>query len=320
MIWQALFLEVDMAKRITVVIVFWVICLFIVRLSPVQGGEEMSTLGESVRPSILEGSWYPKDPIALSKMVEGFLKEADKDVCQGMLKALIVPHAGYVYSGQVAAHGYALLREFRIHRVILVGPSHRKSFSGASVNLQAGYRTPLGVVPVDQSFAKRLIHESELIRWIPEAHEREHSLEIQLPFLQKVITSFQIVPILMGTQNWETCRTLSQVIVKTLGPSPGTLLLASTDLSHFHSYAKAKALDHTFIDLVDSMEPQALSRALSQRKTEACGGGPTVTVLLAARQVGANRACILRYANSGDVTGDHSRVVGYLSAAITDPD
>lgn len=320
MIWQALFLEVFMALRATMGTVFLAIGLFIMPLLPVQGGEERSTLGESVRPSILEGRWYPKDPTALSKMVEGFLKKADEDVCQGMPKALIVPHAGYVYSGQVAAHGYALLKKQNICRVILVGPSHHQRFSGASVNLKAGYRTPLGVVPVDQSFGKRLIQASELIRWIPEAHEQEHALEIQLPFLQKVITSFQIVPILMGTQSWKTCTTLSEVIVKTLGPSPGTLLLASTDLSHFHSYGKAKALDHIFIDLVEGMEPQALSRALSERKTEACGGGPTVTVLLTARQMGANRACILRYANSGDVTGDHNRVVGYLSAAITGPE
>ena len=306
-----------MATKVTIVAVFWVICLLIMALSPAEAGEEMPTLRGNVRPSILEGSWYPKDPMALSKMVEGFLKEAGEGVCQGRLKALVVPHAGYVYSGQVAAHGYALLRELNIHRVILVGPSHRARFSGASVNLQGGYKTPLGVVPVDQSFGKRLIHESNIIRWIPEAHGQEHSLEIQLPFLQTVLSSFQIVPILMGTQDWETCRTLSQVIIKTLGPSPGTLLLASTDLSHFYAYSKAKALDRIFIDLVRDMEPQALSRALSQRETEACGGGPTVTVLLAAREMGAKGTCLLSYANSGDVTGDHSRVVGYLSAAIT---
>jgi AmmeMemoRadiSam system protein B len=311
------FLEVDMATRVIIVTVLWVVCLLITALTPAEGGEEMPTLGGNVRPSILEGRWYPKDPMALSKMVEGFLKEAGEGVCQGRLMALVVPHAGYVYSGQVAAHGYALLKGLSIHRVILVGPSHRARFSGVSVNLQGGYETPLGVVPVDQPFGKRLIHESNIIRWIPKAHGQEHSLEIQLPFLQKVVPSFQIVPILMGTQNWETCRILSQAIIKTLGPSPGTLLLASTDLSHFHSYTKAKALDRIFIDLVRNMEPRALSSALSQRETEACGGGPTVTVLLAAREVGAKRACILSYANSGDVTGDHSRVVGYLSAAIT---
>jgi AmmeMemoRadiSam system protein B len=306
-----------MAKKVTIIAVFWVISLLIMPIAPAESGEEASAPSENVRPSILEGRWYPRDPMALSKMVDGFLKEAGENVCQGRLKALVVPHAGYIYSGQVAAHGYALLRDLNIHRVILVGPSHRARFSGASVNLQGGYRTPLGIVPVDQSFGRRLVQESDIIRWLPEAHGQEHSLEIQLPFLQKVISSFQIVPILMGTQNWETCRTLSQVIVKTLGPSQGTLLLASTDLSHFHSYSKAKALDRIFINLVSDMEPQALSHALSQRKTEACGGGPTVTVLLAAREMGAKGTCILSYANSGDVTGDHSRVVGYLSAAIT---
>jgi len=109
------FLEVDMAKKVTIVAVFWVISLLIIPLTPAEGGEEPSAPGENVRPSILEGSWYPKDPKALSKMVEGFLKEAGEDVCQGRLKALVVPHAGYVYSGQVAAHGYALLSELNIH-------------------------------------------------------------------------------------------------------------------------------------------------------------------------------------------------------------
>jgi AmmeMemoRadiSam system protein B len=309
-----------MAKKVTILVLLWAMCLPALVFTPVDGGTEMSPSGENIRPSILEGSWYPKDPRALSKMVEGFLKQAEEAQCRGVPKALVVPHAGYIYSGHVAAHGYALLRDMNFRRVVLVGPSHRARFSGASVNLQGGYKTPLGIVPIDQSFGKELIDGSDIFRWIPKAHALEHSLEIQLPFLQKVLSTVQIVPILMGTQNWETCRTLSQALIKALGPSPETLLLASTDLSHFHPYGEAKKLDRTFIECVQNMEPQALSRALTQGKTEACGGGPTMAVLLAAISLGANRACILKYANSGDVTGDHSRVVGYLSAAITAPE
>ena len=164
---------------------------------------------ETVRASILAGSWYPANPDRLAQTIQGYLANAKGDQLSGEVKALIVPHAGYRYSGQVAAHAYRLLQGKHITKVIMVGPSHRVPFEGVSVNLQPGYETPLGTVPVDQGLARRLINSHEQIRWVPRAHAQEHSLEIQLPFLQVVLRDFQIVPILMGRQDFSTCSMLA---------------------------------------------------------------------------------------------------------------
>jgi AmmeMemoRadiSam system protein B len=154
------------------------------------------------------------------------------------------------------------------------------------------------------------------IRWLRKAHALEHSLEIQLPFLQTVLKDFQIVPIVMGEQDIKTCTELANTLIQVMGDSPETLVLASTDLSHFHNYRQARHLDFKFIEQVQRFNPEGLSKDLLSGKCEACGAGPVITTLLTARKLGAGHAVILKYANSGDVTGDHNRVVGYLSAAL----
>jgi AmmeMemoRadiSam system protein B len=277
-------------------------------------GEEKGP--NDVRPSILAGTWYPGNPDGLSKSIQGYLSRVEMTSLDGNLKALIVPHAGYVYSGPVAAHAYRLLQKTQFRRVILVGPSHRVSFAGISVNLQSGYETPLGVVPVDQKLARKFLNAGPNIRWLRKAHAGEHSLEIQLPFLQTVLQNFKIVPIIMGQQDHDTCSNLSKTIAQVLSDVQDTLLIASSDLSHFHTYNQAKALDQIFINHVRMFDPQGLSKDLLLGKCEACGGGPVITILLAARDLGANKTSILNYANSGDVTGNHRSVVGYLSAAV----
>jgi len=271
---------------------------------------------EGVRESILAGAWYPGDKQTLAKTIDGYLAEADAKSLKGNLKGIIVPHAGHVYSGPVAAHAYGLLRGKDIRRVIMIGPSHRVRFRGVSVNLQSGYKTPLGIVPVDQELAKKIIDADPLIRQVPRAHASEHALEIQIPFLQSVLKDFQIVPIIMGEQDYGTCSRLAEILYDVMGDSAETLLLASTDLSHYHSDKKARALDSEFIDQVRKFSPERLSKALSSGRCEACGGGPTITVMLAAQALGANRSQILQYAHSGDVTGDGSEVVGYVAAAL----
>ncbi|MBK5101239.1 MAG: AmmeMemoRadiSam system protein B [Desulfobacteraceae bacterium] len=271
---------------------------------------------KDLRPSILAGTWYPGSRKALGKNVQRLLSTIDPPPLEGTLKALVVPHAGYRYSGHVAAHAYALLQQRQFRRIILLGPSHRTPFKGSSVNLQSGYETPLGIVPVDQEMGRKILNAGTHIRWFKQAHALEHSLEIQLPFLQTVLDNFKIVPILMGQQDLESCINLAHSLVGILKNTQDTLLIASTDLSHFHQYSQAKALDLKFIEQVRRLNPQGLAKDLRAEKCEACGGGPVITIMLAAQALGANRAEILNYANSGDVTGDHSRVVGYLSAAL----
>jgi len=270
----------------------------------------------SIRPSILAGTWYPGSPDMLRKTILNFLRRANVQPTEGALKAIIVPHAGYRYSGQVAAHAYKLLRARDFSRVILIGPSHRIPFEGVSVNLQEGYRTPLGIVRVDVDMAKAILRAAPSIHWYQNAHAAEHSLEIQLPFLQTVLKDFVIVPILMGSQDYKTCKMLSRVLSSIVSSAGNTLLLASSDLSHYHDYLTAKRLDSRFIELVKKMDTQGLYEALRTGLCEACGGGPVITVLLVSKALGANRVVILNAANSGDVTGEKHTVVGYMAGAV----
>ena len=272
-----------------------------------------------IRPSILAGSWYPAQEKELLGMINSFLSSANIPQINGTIKAIIVPHAGYMYSGGVAAYSFKAIKGMDIKRVIMIGPCHRPFFYGASVNLQKGYQTPLGIVPVDEAFAKRLIKASGTIHYVPMAHAFEHSLEIELPFLQTVIKDFKIVPILLGEQDIHTCRELARCILRLLKNDPyskETLILASSDLSHYYSYDEAVQLDHVVLDDVRNMDPDRLNRDFLNGRCEACGRGAIITAIIVARNLGANKAMILKYANSGDVTGDHSRVVGYMSAIL----
>jgi AmmeMemoRadiSam system protein B len=185
------------------------------------------------------------------------------------------------------------------------------------VDLHSGYRTPLGTVPVDTDFAGKLLNaEGSRVRSVPEAHSQEHSLEIQVPFLQVVLKDFCIVPLVMGEQDFETCSGLAGALGRLLHGDTRTLVLASTDLSHFHGDAEARKLDREFIRNVREYNPRGLADSVFKGACEACGAGPTIATMMAALHLGADRAEILQYVTSGDVTGDRSRVVGYVSAAL----
>ncbi|MDY7035023.1 MAG: AmmeMemoRadiSam system protein B [Thermodesulfobacteriota bacterium] len=295
---------------------FMIPLLFMISDGYISQSSGEDPIKKNMRNAILAGQWYPGTQSALSKLIRNYLSNVKPVTLDGELKAIIVPHAGYVYSGQVAAHAYSLLKSRNFKMVIMIGPSHRVGFRGISVNLQPGYKTPLGVVPVDRDLGKKIIHADDKIRWIPRAHAFEHSLEIQVPFLQIVLGDFQIVPILMGQQDANTCSVLVRSLMNALGNMDRTLVLASTDLSHFHDYRRAMELDHEFIKHVREFKPEGLADSLSSGRCEACGSGPALTTMSVAKALGANRAVILNYANSGDVTNDRSRVVGYLSAAL----
>jgi AmmeMemoRadiSam system protein B len=253
----------------------------------------------------------------LRELVKGYLSKAEVEPMSGELVGLIAPHAGYTFSGQVAAYAYKLLQKTSYHRVVIIGPSHYVRFKGISVDLQAGYRTPLGTVPVDQAFAKELLRVGKQIQSVPQAFSREHSVEMQLPFLQTVLTDFRLVPVLMGEYDYGTCtflaESLANIIQKT---GDKTLIVSSTDLSHFHTGEKARVLDKEFMEHVRAFDPKGLYRSMGAGECEACGGGPTVAAMLCSRELGANQAVILHYANSGDVSGNFRQVVGYVSAAL----
>jgi hypothetical protein len=277
---------------------------------------ETAPTDRGVREPILAGTWYPGEAGDLRRTIQGYLAAAKGGAVQGELRGLVVPHAGYRYSGQVAAHAYSLLEGLPVERVILIGPSHRFDFGGTSVDLQSGYRTPLGTVPVDRDFSRKLMEEDSTIRDVPQAHSQEHSLEIQVPFLQVVLKRFRLVPILMRRWDLDTCSRLAGTLFRALGEDRKSLVIASTDLSHFHSDTRARELDKEFTRKVEGFDPEGLWKSLSGGACEACGGGPTVAAMLTARAMGADRAVLLRYATSGDVTGQRREVVGYVSAAL----
>lgn len=268
-----------------------------------------------IRKSVIAGSWYPGNPAILRTDIERFFHRVTDQDIDGEVVGLIVPHAGYVYSGQVAAYAYKKIRGKAFDAVIVIGPSHRTHFNGVSVYNKGGYETPLGVVPVDVSLANRIMSQSGTIAYIPAAHLHEHSIEIQLPFLQVALGEFRFVPFVMGDQSRQACEIMAESIIAAVGKQK-VLVVGSSDLSHFHSYDKATKLDHVAISHVVKMDGQGLLRDLGNNVCEACGGGPMVAAMMVSQKLGAETAAMLKYANSGDVAGDKKSVVGYASAVF----
>jgi MEMO1 family protein len=269
---------------------------------------------QHIRRAAVAGSWYPGAPDTLAAALDRHLERTSRDV-GGDLVGLIAPHAGLMYSGPVAAHAYRLLRDRRFDVAVIVGPSHFVSFDGVSIVRSGGFETPFGVAAIDDGTATELIGATPVVREHAAAHAREHSLEMQLPFLQHVAPATPIVPLVMGHQTGATARALGDALASVLRGRKA-VMIASTDLSHYRDAATAAALDAVVIDCVSRFDPDALQQALDAEPNHACGGGPTVAVMRAARLLGARDTAILKYADSGDVSGDKSAVVGYLAAAI----
>ncbi len=273
-----------------------------------------------VRAPAVAGGFYPADPAELGKMVDDFLARATVTKLGGPFVALISPHAGYPYSGQVAAHSYVLLKGRKFERVVVIAPSHLEAFPFSSIYDGDAYATPLGEIPVDKAFAAKLAGRSTLIQLSERGHgivqgRGEHALEDELPFLQRTLGSFKLVPIIMGDQSYEASRALGVALAKLI-PGTDTLIVVSSDLSHYHPYDEAVKIDHQTLKAIEDWDYLSLSLNFQRRIWEACGGGPIVAAMIAAERMGANRAVVLKYANSGDVTGDKSAVVGYGAVAL----
>ena len=273
-----------------------------------------------VRRAAVAGSWYPGTRAALERAVDAHL--AAVETAGGACPlAIVAPHAGLVYSGPVAAYAYGLLRTCEYEAVVLVGPSHFVGFEGVSIWPRGAWDTPFGEVTVHADLASMIAAASPLIQEYPSAHAREHSLEMQMPFIARLLPGVPIVPMVMGHQSRATAEALGDALARALQPAPGerrsprVLLVASSDLSHFNDARTAAAMDGVVARHVEAFDPEALMDALEREPTHACGGGPMVAVLRAARALGARHARVLRYADSGDVSGDKSSVVGYLAAA-----
>jgi MEMO1 family protein len=293
----------------------------------------MSPFGSArIRESAIAGQWYPGSGADLYRMVEGYLAQAKSVAVPGKVVALVSPHAGYVYSGPTAAYAFTQVRGADYARVVLIGPLHR-SIPGSElgawmVPAEEAYRTPLGDVRVDRGFI------AELGRRVPVTvvhGDREHSLEIELPFLQVALSGsspangsgFDLVPIMAGEYIGDpgTLAHIEQMAdaLAELSTDGKSLLVASTDLTHLDNYAEVVRIDRKLVELVRAFDVTGLSAALRAAQVQACGAVGLVTILRAAQKLGAQGAQVLAYATSGDVTGDKqpgTYCVGYMAAAV----
>ncbi len=270
---------------------------------------------QGTRKPVWAGSFYYGDADELSKYIDFFLQNVKIDSFpSGKIVALIAPHAGYGYSGLVAAHAYSLVQGKDYETVVIIGPSHRYGFKDCSIYLKGAYETPLGTVEVNEALASEL-SEATGFKYVPQAHQQEHSIEVQIPFIQKVLPKTKIVPVLMGIQSRKTITTLANGLSEIL-PGKNALVIASTDLSHFFPKQKANETDSSTIKLIQSFETDSLLEKLDRRENIMCGGGPVVSTLLYSQSQGEPGAEILRYADSSDVGGPQSEVVGYVAAVL----
>ena len=278
----------------------------------------------TIRPAAVAGTWYPGTKGALTQDVDAYL-EAAASGPRGDVRAIIAPHAGLMFSGPVGAYAYKATagREFDV--AVLVGPSHFVAFEGAALWPEGGFDSPLGVAPIDEEGARALA-EYSVVQPLPSAHRREHSLEMQLPFLRRLHPELPIVPVLIGLQHRETIDALAHAIA---GAFAGrrVLLVASTDLSHYFDAKTAATLDGRVQQRVAAFDAEGLLEIFEEYPEDergryvACGGGAAIAVMKAARDLGAAHGRVLKYAHSGEVSGDYGGVVGYLAAAFgTFPD
>jgi MEMO1 family protein len=270
-----------------------------------------------VRRSAVAGTWYPGTAAAIAQEVDRYLAGAGPVSAPGRLLALVSPHAGLRYSGPVAAHGYGLLRGRERLTIVLVGPSHRAAFDGVAAHARGAWETPLGRAPIDEEISQALLDAGPVVFDDPDVHRDEHSLEMQMPFLQRVVPGLRIVPLMMGSQSRAEVDALAEALAKALAGREA-LLVASSDLSHYQPAEVANRADAVVAGDVGRFDEEALMRRLENNHNVACGGGPVVAVMKAARALGADCATVLKYGDSGDVgERDKSHVVGYLSAALT---
>lgn len=266
-----------------------------------------------VREAVAAGRFYPGRAARLRSVLEGLL--AARAPAEAPPRAIIVPHAGYEYSGPIAAAAFALLAGAPLRRVVILAPSHFEPFRFASLYPGEAYQTPLGDVPLDQAASEALAGSSSRLQLSARGHwpAPEHSLEVELPFLQFLGGGFELVPVLFGTIDEQVSLAAGEALARLA--SPGTLLVASTDLSHFHSRAEAGALDSCAVEAMEEGDPSKFLRIIASGKAEACGAAPVAALLAAARHLNWGRFRVVARGDSGDAGRDLSSVVGYAALA-----
>lgn len=262
------------------------------------------------------GQFYDDNPKVLSRSVKEYLKKADVTPYQSPVEIIIAPHAGYFYSGSVAGFSFKAVSQFKYKTIIILAPSHFYGFDGISVWSKGGFQTPLGLVSVDEEFAQKLIGSHSKIIDEPQAFEKEHSLEVEIPFLQETFEGFNIVPVVMGQAPAGLLKDFAAQLQKQIGERTDVLIVVSTDLSHYHDDQKARRMDKAAIAAIKDLDVEKIWREGHLKSIEMCGLVPVVTALIYAKQKGLTQVDVLKYANSSEASGDKSRVVGYTAIVI----
>lgn len=268
-----------------------------------------------VRPSPIAGRWYEGDPKSLARSVDGYMDSAQLPGLAGEVVGVIAPHAGHIYSGPVAGYAFAALRGLSPKLVAVISPFHNLAHYPLITTAHEAYYTPLGNIAVDKAALAELKTRLD-IPITPVVADKEHSLEIELPFLQRALKSdFKLLPIMIRAQEMDMAKKLGLALAKVL-KDKNALLVASTDLSHFYDQTTANALDSEMLKRFESFDPESIFEAEQTGKAFACGHAAVAAVLWACRELGANKVQVLHHATSGDVTGDYSSVVGYGAAVV----
>jgi AmmeMemoRadiSam system protein B len=271
---------------------------------------------ESYRNMGVAGAFYSHDKFILERELSMLLEAAPVLDLPRTIRAIISPHAGYLYSGGVAARAYSQIINAKYQKVIVIAPTHKDSYNFSSIYDGLGYKTPLGEITVERSDAQKLTEFHKDIRFSSLGHSaEEHSLEVQLPFLQWCLRKFKFIPISMGNQDLNSIKILSEALSQII-KEDNALIVASSDLSHMHPDHQARTLDQVAMDDISKFDENKLWDDIQSGKTEMCGYGPVITAMRTAKLAGAKESKILIYRNSGDISGDHDKVVGYLSAII----
>jgi AmmeMemoRadiSam system protein B/AmmeMemoRadiSam system protein A len=273
---------------------------------------------QEIRKPVVAGAFYDGNKDALAARISAYLDNVkDLPAVTQEVQALICPHAGYIYSAPTAAYAYRFVQGQPYETVVIIGTSHQHGFDGCSIYPRGGYETPLGVAAVDEELASQ-IAKSSGFSYVPEAHAKEHSVEVQIPFIQKTLPDTKIVPIVMGYPSRRTVYALGNALGEILKSAPKKILIvASTDMSHYLSKEDANAVDSKTIDLIEKLNTSAIIDKVGAGENLMCGGGGVAAAILALKKTGKPHVEVLHYADSSEASGDSGHVVGYLAAAIT---
>lgn len=274
---------------------------------------------QNAKQAQFSGQFYPADKAGLDNLLDELFKKANPAPLPGEVFALIAPHAGYGYSGQTAAFAYKLIQGKDYRTVVILGSSHRNIYSGIALYAEGAFVTPLGELDVDDSFVKKLLGRNEEVFADTAAFEKEHSVEVQLPFLQKSLGQFKIVPVMFGDCSLDTCRNFAGLLKEAIGQRKDVLVVISSDMYHGYDFNEAESVDELTLSFLKRMDAEGLYYGLREGRLQMCSGFAVVSGLILAKEMGHDRLDVLYHTDSSLVTGIREKgqwTVGYASCAI----